>query len=85
MLLHYLEKLINQKFAIFMYVKLVSNGTYLSFIQQEKTLSNVVEISAKINTMQNIKILLFVCSLSLTRLSFAVKHGRPIDHQASTQ
>jgi len=29
---------------------------------------NVVKISANINTMQNINILLFVCSLSLTSL-----------------
>jgi len=46
---------------------------------------NVIKISAKINTMQNITIVLFVRSLSLTSLKFAVKHGRPIDHQASTQ
>jgi len=46
---------------------------------------NVMKISAKVNTMQNINILLFVHSLSLTAKSFAVKHGRPIDHQASTQ
>jgi len=31
-------------------------------------LSNVIKISAKINTMQNINILLFVRSLSLTSL-----------------
>jgi len=55
----------------------------LFIIYPTEKLPNVVKISAKINTMQNIKILLFVCSLSLTR--FAVKHGRPIDRQASTQ
>jgi len=31
-----------------------------------KYLSNVMKICAKINTMQNINILLFVCSLFLT-------------------
>jgi len=29
--------------------------------------------------------MLVVRSLSLTSLKLAVKHGRPIDHQASTQ
>jgi len=32
-----------------------------------------------------VNILLFICSLSLTSLNFAVKQRRPIDHQASTQ
>ena len=43
-------------------------------------LSNVIKISAKINTMQNINILLFVCSLSLTSLylwSYARQVYRP--------
>jgi len=35
--------------------------------------------------MQNNNILLFVSSLFLTSLSFAVKQGRPVDHEASTQ
>jgi len=68
MLLHYLGKLKNQKFAILMHVKLVSNSTFLSSIQQIKEMPNVVKISAKINTMQNINILLFVRSLSLASL-----------------
>ena len=34
MLLHYIEKLKNQKFAILMHIKHVSNVTFLSFIQQ---------------------------------------------------
>jgi len=44
-----------------------------------------MEICAKINTMQNINILLFIRSLSSASLKLAVKHGRPVDHQASTQ
>jgi len=67
MLLHYLGKLKNQKCAILMHVKHVSNVT-LSSIQQIKEMPNVVKISAKINTMQNTNILLFVRALSLTRL-----------------
>jgi len=53
-----------------MHVKHVSNVTFyqLSSIQQIKEMPNVVKISAKINTMQNINILLFVRSLSLTSL-----------------
>jgi len=46
---------------------------------------NVTKISAKINSVQNIIILLFVDSLFLTSLTFEVKQGRPTDHQASTQ
>ena len=66
MLLHYLE---NQKFAILMHVKHVSNVTFYHLsIQQIKEIPNVVKISATINTMQNINILLFVRSLSLTSL-----------------
>jgi len=68
MLLHYLGKLKNQKFALLMQVKHVSNCDFLSSIQQIKEMPNVVKISEKINTMQNINILLFVRSLSLTRL-----------------
>jgi len=41
---------------------------FLSSIQRIKEMPNVVKISAKINTMQNTKILLFVHSLSLTSL-----------------
>jgi len=37
-------------------------------IYPTKKLPNVVKISAKINTMQNIKILLFVCSLSFNKV-----------------
>jgi len=66
MLLHYLGKFKNQKFAILMHVKQISSVTFLSSIQHIKAMPNVVKISAKINTMQNINILLFVRSLSLT-------------------
>jgi len=68
MLLHYLGKLKNQKFAILMHIKHVSNVTFLSSIQQIKEMPNDIKISAKINTMQNINILIFVRSLSLTSL-----------------
>jgi len=44
---------------------------------------NVVKISAKINTVQNINILLFVFFTVLNKLK--ALHGKPIDHQASTQ
>jgi len=54
------QKLKNQKLAILMQVKHVSNVTFLSSIQQIKEMPNVVKISAEINTMQNINILLFV-------------------------
>jgi len=68
MLLHYFGKLKNQKFALLVHVKHVSNVTFLSSIQQIKEMQNVIKISAKINTMQNINILFFVHSLSLTSL-----------------
>jgi len=44
-----------------------------------------MKISAKINAMQNINILIFVHLLFLTSLTFEVKQGRPTDHQASMQ
>ena len=54
MLLHYLGKLKDQKFALCMHVKHVSSVIFyhLSNIY----LPNVMKISAKINTMQNINI-----------------------------
>jgi len=63
MLLHYLRKLKNQKFALCMHVKRVSNVTFYHL--SNRYLLNVMKISAKINTMQNNNILLFVRSLSL--------------------
>jgi len=62
MLLHYLGKLKNQKFALLNHThKTISN------VQQMK-IPNVMKISGKINTMQSINILPFVRSLSLTSL-----------------
>jgi len=64
MLLHYVGKIKNQKFALCMDVKHVSNVTFYHLY-----LSNVMKISAKIKTTkQNNNILLFVRSLSLTNL-----------------
>jgi len=51
-----------------MNVKHVSNVTFYHL--SNRYLSNVMKISSKINTMQNTNILLFVLSLSLTRLKF---------------
>jgi len=67
MLLHYLGKLKNQKFALRMHrhVKHVSSVIFIICPRDICQMWNVVKISAKINTMQNINILLFVRSLSL--------------------
>jgi len=64
MLLHYLGKLHNHKFAILMHVKHVSNMTFYHL--SNRCLQNVMKINVKISTMQNTNILLFVRSLSLT-------------------
>jgi len=64
MLLHYLDKLKNQKCPILTHVKHISNVTFLS--SSNRCLPNVMKINAKINTMQNTNTLLFVRSLSLT-------------------
>jgi len=64
MLLHYLGKLKNHKFAILMRVKHVSNVTFYHL--SNRCLPNVIKINVKINTMQNTNILLFVRSLPLT-------------------
>jgi len=61
MLLCYLGKHKIWNFTLFMYVKHVPSVTY--FHVSNIYLSNVMKISAKINTMQNINILLFVRSL----------------------
>jgi len=63
MLLHYLEKLKNQIFAILMHIKHVSNVTFYDL--SNRCLPNVMKINVKINTMQNTNILLFVRLLSL--------------------
>jgi len=67
MLLHYIGKLKNQKFALLMHVKRVSNAIFYHLSNRQK-MPNVMNISAKINTIQNINILLFVRSLSLASL-----------------
>jgi len=41
-----------------------------------------MKIRAKINIVQNINILLVVHSLFFTSLTYEVRQGRPIDHQA---
>ena len=66
MVLHYLGKLKNKKFALFMHIKHVSNVTFYHL--SNKYLSNVMKISAKINTKQNNNILLFVYSLTSLKL-----------------
>jgi len=66
MLLHYLRKFKIGNFVLFMHVKHVSNVTFYHL--SKRCLSNVMKISARINTMQNINILLFVRSVSLTSL-----------------
>jgi len=64
MLLHYLGKLKNQKVALCVHVKHVSSVIFYHL--SNRYLPNVMKINAKINTMQNINILLFVRLLSLT-------------------
>jgi len=83
MLLHYRGKFKIRNFALFMHVKRFSNVSLYHLY--DRYLSNIMKISAKINIVQNINILLFVHSLFLTSLTYEVKQGRPIDHQASTQ
>jgi len=63
MLLYYLEKLENQKFAILLYIKRVSDVTFYHL--SNICLPNVMKINAKINIIQNTNILLSVCLLSL--------------------
>ena len=64
MLVHYLGKRKNQKFALCMQVKHISSVIFYHL--SNRYLPNVMKISAKINSMQNINILLFVRLLSLT-------------------
>ena len=63
-LLDYVGKLKNQEYALCMHVKHVSSVTFYHL--SNRYLPNVMKISAKINTMQNINILLLVRLLSLT-------------------
>jgi len=57
MLLHYLGKLKNQKLALRMHVKHVSSVIFYHL--SNRYLPNVMKISAKINTMQNINMVNF--------------------------
>jgi len=50
MLLQYLGKLKNQKFALLVHVKHVSNATFYHLSNKQK-MPNVMKISVKINTM----------------------------------
>jgi len=68
MLLRYLEKLKNQKFVLLTHAKRFKCD-FLSSVQRIKEMPNVIKISAKINTMPNINILLYVRSLYLTSLN----------------
>jgi len=68
MLLNYLGKLKKSEICNSRARKTRFKCDFLSSIQQIKETPNVVKISAKINAMQNINILLFVPSLSLTSL-----------------
>jgi len=60
MLLHYLGKHKNENICNSHARKTRFKCDFLSSIQQIKEMPNVVKISAEINTMQNINILLFV-------------------------
>jgi len=64
MLLHYLGKLKNQKYALRMHTRHVSSVIFYHL--SKRYLPNVMKISAKINIMQNINILVFVRLLSIT-------------------
>jgi len=77
MLLHYLGKLKNQKFALYMHVTHVSSVIFYHL--SNRYLPNVMKIRAKINSMQNINILLFVRLLSLTNWRKAMARC-PIGH-----
>jgi len=59
MLLHYLGKIKHQKFALCVHVKHVSSVTFYH-LQQTSVDSNAIKIDAKINTMQNNNVILFV-------------------------
>jgi len=68
MLLHYLGKLKKSEICTSHTHKTRFKCDFLSSVQQTKEMPNVIKISAKINAMQNIDILLFVRSLSFTSL-----------------
>ena len=90
MLLHYLGKIKIRNFALFMHVKHFSDLTTFYYLSNSY-LSNVIKISAKINSMQNINILHFVCQLSLTSLNLltdwrnaSLRYGPISDRTLST-
>jgi len=83
MLLHYLVKLKNQNICNSRACKTRFKCYLISSIQQIKEMPNVVKISAKINTMQNINNLRFVPSLSLTSLKLYTVGLSTIKHQHS--
>ena len=62
MLLHYLGKFKIGNLALFIYVN-VSNVSLYHLYNRCMDVSNVMKISAKINTVQNINILLFSFSV----------------------
>jgi len=61
MLLHYLGKLKNQRFALCMHIKHVSSVTFYHLSKRYPP--NVMKISANISTIQNLNILLFMVAL----------------------
>jgi len=65
-LLHYLEKLKNQKVCILVHVKHVSNVSFYHL--SNRCLPSVMKISAKIDTVQNANILLFCLFTVLNEL-----------------
>ena len=65
-----------KKFCILMYIKHVSSVTFYHL--SDRYLPNVMKISAKINAVQNINILLFVRSLSLRNWRNAYLRYGPI-------
>jgi len=66
--MYYLEKLKKSEMCTSRAHKTCFKYDFLSSIQQVKEMPNVIKISAKINNMQNINVLFFVRSLSLTSL-----------------
>ena len=83
MLLHYLVKLKKSEICNSHACKTRFKCDLISSIQQIKEMPNVVKISAKINTLQNINNLRFVPSLSLTSSKLCTVGRSIIKHQHS--
>jgi len=83
MLLHYRGKLKNKKFCTFMHIKHVSNVPFYHL--SNRYLSNVMEISAKVNAMQNINISFFVLTVFNTLKALQLSNAglSTIKHQHS--